>query len=206
MKSTNQPDQNNQQANQPAAPWEQQPGESTAAYAMATAYFELGPLRSLARVAHIFGKSPGTIGGYSRRYGWVARARAYDQYRAMVSPQQHTAAPTNQGGLESCRWAERVREGREVEWEVWRSLVARIQEMLSTPLEDRPWSARDLDIYCRLATSLMRQAAGEALAESTTAESREQELTVRVEYVMGDAPSCANDAPPSAEQPENEEG
>lgn len=201
MKPADQPDQT-------AAPWEQQPGESITAYAMATAYFELGPQRSLARVARLFGKSTGTIGGYSRRYGWVARARAYDQHRARVGQkeQQHKPAPAEHAPTETHRWKERMREGHEVEWEVWRSLVTRIQEMLNTPLEDRPWSARDLDIYCRLATSLMRQAAGEALEESAAVEGGENEFTVRVEYVERESPPCASDEPPPADQPDHEGG
>lgn len=58
-----------------------------------TTYRDLGPDRSLTRTAEALGRNRQTIADWSRHYGWVARAIAYDaeQDRLKLMAQQRAA-------------------------------------------------------------------------------------------------------------------
>lgn len=59
-------------------PWERLPEEPTKAWDAFAAYRDMGSLRSLAKVGRTLGKSTTMAEEWSRRWDWVARARAYD--------------------------------------------------------------------------------------------------------------------------------
>lgn len=60
-------------------PWERQPGEPAKMYIHFTAYRDLDPAkRSLAEAARQIGLAKETLGNYSARWNWVARAKAWD--------------------------------------------------------------------------------------------------------------------------------
>lgn len=61
-------------------PWTRRDGESGPAYEGFKTYLELGPNRSIVKVADALGKARQTIEGWSSRHGWVERVRAYDRY------------------------------------------------------------------------------------------------------------------------------
>ncbi|MDP9257549.1 MAG: hypothetical protein M3Q31_13465 [Actinomycetota bacterium] len=55
-------------------------GEGTKAFQAFTVYRELGPARSIAKVAQELGKSETIVGRWSADYGWVERASEWDDY------------------------------------------------------------------------------------------------------------------------------
>ncbi len=66
--------------------WERQPEETSKAYEAFICYRDLGPDRSLAKAAEsYYGSSTNLaqIGLWSRKFDWVARVRAYDDFLEM---------------------------------------------------------------------------------------------------------------------------
>lgn len=61
--------------------WEKQPFESMKAYHAFALYRDLGPTRSVAKVAGELNKSPSLIARWSRHNLWAIRKDAYDLYR-----------------------------------------------------------------------------------------------------------------------------
>ena len=66
---------------QAACPWQRRKGESRKAYAAFLAYRDLGPDRSLSRVAEALGKQLSLMKRWSAKHEWVWRAEAWDQAR-----------------------------------------------------------------------------------------------------------------------------
>lgn len=62
----------------PALPWQQQQGESGKAYEAFSTYRDLGPGRSITTLERTLHKSRALLGGWSSRYNWVNRCRAFD--------------------------------------------------------------------------------------------------------------------------------
>ncbi|MGZ4924285.1 MAG: hypothetical protein ACXV5H_10085 [Halobacteriota archaeon] len=60
--------------------WERLPGESAKAYDAFRCYRDMGPKRSIAKVARAMGCSTGLLKRWSSPYRWVARAMRYDDY------------------------------------------------------------------------------------------------------------------------------
>lgn len=161
--------------------WEQQPRESAQSYTLAQCYFAAGPERSLKQVAEQSGKSLGTIYNLSSRHRWRKRARAYDLHIEQIHQQERDKALHQVAGDEAHQWAQRLREGRECEWQVSQELLARVREMLATPTEGVRWTPKDVQTYSQLAALLLRRAAGEVAEPQETAAS--EDVRVRVEYV-----------------------
>ena len=66
-------------ANRPATePWERQPDESAKAFEAFVTYRDMGPDRSIQRVARECTKSVSLIKRWSRERGWTERIRAWD--------------------------------------------------------------------------------------------------------------------------------
>ena len=61
-------------------PWTRGPTESEQAYEGFQTYLRLGPGRSIAKAAAKLGKTNQALEPWSRKYGWVARVRQYDEY------------------------------------------------------------------------------------------------------------------------------
>jgi hypothetical protein len=61
------------------------PGESTVAHAAFTVYRDLGPGRSLRKVARMLGKSRQLLDRWSVQWDWVQRASAWDEQRDEVN-------------------------------------------------------------------------------------------------------------------------
>lgn len=64
-----------------SVPWEPLAGESSKAYRAFASYLELGPRRSLRRLGETSAKVR-QLEVWSSKYNWVARARAFDAWRA----------------------------------------------------------------------------------------------------------------------------
>ena len=69
-------------------PWEQQNGEGAKAFEAFCIYRDLGPSRSLAKVAKRLGKSNTLIERWSAAYDWVNRCNAWDLEQDRVARQQ----------------------------------------------------------------------------------------------------------------------
>jgi hypothetical protein len=65
-------------------PFEQQPRESSKAFAAFQVYLRLGPQRSLAAVGQQLGKSRIVIERWSSKFGWVSRVQAHAAHLAEV--------------------------------------------------------------------------------------------------------------------------
>ncbi len=81
-----------------ANPWDRLPNERSKAYHLFCLYRDLGPTRTLDKLAQIEDSDSNRIATranlkvYSRKYGWVARARSYDDYLAekeRIDNEQH---------------------------------------------------------------------------------------------------------------------
>lgn len=79
-------------------PWDRLPNERSKAYHLFCRFRDLGPTRSLGKLAHIQDSdskrvaSLANLKSYSRKYEWVERARSYDDYRAekeRIDNEQH---------------------------------------------------------------------------------------------------------------------
>jgi hypothetical protein len=72
-------------------PLERLPGESARAHEAIVEYAALGPERSLAKLAHVWGKSRSYVGQlerWSARYRWQERVAAYDEQVARTRVQR----------------------------------------------------------------------------------------------------------------------
>jgi hypothetical protein len=67
-----------------ALPFEQQPRESSKAFAAFQVYLRMGPQRSLAAVGQQLGKSGTVIERWSSKFDWVSRVQAYAAHLAEV--------------------------------------------------------------------------------------------------------------------------
>jgi hypothetical protein len=169
---------------QQAYAWERQSDETAAMYAAARVYFELGPRRTLRAVAEQCTRSRSTIQRWSSRHQWVARARAYDEYRLAQEDAARRRVLAQATQTEARKWAERLAQEREDEWESSRALLEKAREMLASPLEDTKWNWRDAGALIKQAADLVRLAAGGVdLEGGATGET----VTVRVEYATDDA-------------------
>lgn len=61
-------------------PWDKRDNETPAAFQAFKAYRDMGPARSIAKVARALDKSRNTINPWSARNEWVDRAAAWDRY------------------------------------------------------------------------------------------------------------------------------
>ena len=67
-------------------PWMRLPGESDTAYHRFSIYLQMGPERSISKVAERLGKSRGYekhIARWSSKFSWVGRVAEYDQHLVM---------------------------------------------------------------------------------------------------------------------------
>lgn len=110
--------------------WERQPGESARAYEAAQLYFTAGPDRAIAWVSQKLAKSVPFLKRWSRRWEWVARALAYDDWLAAQSKALLEKAAREQVAL----WQARDEADRQRKFDLAQKLMARIDKMLEFPL------------------------------------------------------------------------
>lgn len=65
-----------------ARPWNMRPGETAKAYQAFEVYRDMGPDRSLERVGQALAKTRQSLDGWSTRFEWQARVRAFDEAAA----------------------------------------------------------------------------------------------------------------------------
>lgn len=112
------------------------PNETTKAYNAFSVYRDLGPDRSLAKAAEIFygaRKNLAQLGLWSRRYDWVARARAYDDHLELVARnaiEKHEAARAEE-------FAERRARLREGVLDAGEKALERMNKILEWPMSEQ---------------------------------------------------------------------
>jgi hypothetical protein len=144
--------------------WERQEQESAAAYALAKTYFELGETRSLAETARIVGKSSSHLARLAKQHAWKERAKGYDYYCDQIYAHQREKVLQTNAEQESQQWVQRRYEQQERMWHVSEKLLARAQEMLTTPLDDVRWSLRDAATMTNMAIRLSKHLADDTQA------------------------------------------
>jgi hypothetical protein len=116
--------------------WERQLGESAKAYAAWTVYRDLGPERSLRKTAQMYYgciKNVHQLARWSRKFDWVERARAFDDYHEMI---RREAIETHQRSRLQV-FAARERKVQEELLEVKELYLAKLKTMAAWPLEKR---------------------------------------------------------------------
>ena len=110
--------------------WDRQPEEPAKAYRAFTLYRDMGPGRTLRQAAKNLQRSRSLLNEWSGKWGWVARAEAYD------AAMQTMAQAAYEQGLrtEAERWARRQNEQRDSEWAMARALMEKAGAMLRFPL------------------------------------------------------------------------
>jgi len=172
-----------QSENKAAQPWEQLDHESGKMYRLAKAFFELGPERSLKALAKVTGLKQTTLCQYASRFKWSQRARAYDRHYYQIEQKQKEQVLSEVARDDAEEWVRRVYENRETMWKVSSELLARAQEMLSTPLDQMRWSARDVATFSTTALHLS-QSIEKAVAEANTErEPSHADMRITVQYV-----------------------
>lgn len=126
--------------------WERQGGESVQAFEAFAVYRDLGPVRSVTKVARELDKSRALVGRWSRQFAWVLRATAYDREQDRVFLAEQAQARK-----------EIARRHAKLAQAVQSKAVARLQA-----LDPRELSPSELLRYIQVAAEIERRAVGEA--------------------------------------------
>lgn len=129
-----------------AQPWERQPGEGDAAFAAFVVYRDSGPDRNQRDTCAKIGRALSTVAEHCRRWGWPARAAAYDSWL----DQQGTAAVVDE-------LVEMNRRHAKLAMDALEKLAARLRNL--QPEEVTP---KVLASLLKAASDLERQARGAA--------------------------------------------
>jgi hypothetical protein len=109
-----------------ALPFEQQPKESSRAFAAFRVYLSLGPQRSLAAVGQNLGKSKVVIEGWSSKFDWVSRVKAYTAHLAEVERK----VIEGQGIEKAVEWGKMTEAVRRDAWKKSEELMAMADSFL----------------------------------------------------------------------------
>ncbi|MFF4802324.1 hypothetical protein ACFY1U_28630 [Streptomyces sp. NPDC001351] len=126
--------------------WERQGGESVQAFEAFAVYRDLGPARSVTKVARELDKSRALVGRWSRQFAWVVRASAYDREQDRLFLAEQAQARR-----------EIARRHAKLAQAVQSKAVARLQT-----LDPRELSPSELLRYIQVAAEIERRAVGEA--------------------------------------------
>ncbi len=143
-------------------PWERQGRESPQSFQAFAVYRDLGPARSVTKVARELDKSRALVGRWSRQFAWVVRATAYDREQDRLFLAEQAQARR-----------EIARRHAKLAQAVQSKAVARLQT-----LDPRELSPSELLRYIQVAAEIERRAVGEAPAAGTV-EERDQGADVR---------------------------
>jgi hypothetical protein len=127
-----------------AQPWERLHGESAKAFEAFVRYRDMGPERSLAKVARELGKSTTIIERWSARDSWVQRVAAWEEEQDRIWRDQQVAS--------------RREVGRR-QLRIANAMQAQLVQAL-TRLDLAALSPRDLGYWLDISTRVQRQALG----------------------------------------------
>lgn len=112
------------------AAWLRRPGESPRAYEAAMAYFEMRAGRSISAVSQRLGKHVSLLERWSKRWGWVERAAAFDEHlarEAQIAREQANREYT-------AKWQARAQEKLEEDYQRGKKIESKIDNILDLPL------------------------------------------------------------------------
>jgi hypothetical protein len=138
-------------------PFEQQPRESSKAFAAFSLYLSFGPQRSLAAVGRKLGKSKVVIERWSSKFDWVTRVQTHAAHMAVVE-REATEALARANAPE---WEKRKQEIRQEEWELHAECIRAGKEALKRFYEKgKGATLGDIARILELASKLGRLASG----------------------------------------------
>jgi len=138
--------------------FEQQPRESSKAFAAFKTYLEIGPDRSLVGVADKLGKSRTLLERWSKKFDWTARVQAHAAHLALVEREAIEAAARGK----AAEWEKRETQLRETEWAMHEAAIAAAKKGLAAYMEKDKVYANLADIarMLEIASKLGRLATG----------------------------------------------
>ena len=167
--------------------FEQQPRESSKAFAAFRIYLELGPERSLAVAADKLGKSKTLIERWSGKFDWPARVQAYAAHLALVEREAIETAARSKAAV----WENREQELRETEWAMHERAIAAAKRGLDAYMDREKVYANLADIarMLEIASKLGRLATGldkDAGGKSDEPQTLRVEVTVALEKIYSE--------------------
>jgi hypothetical protein len=170
------------------AAFEQQPKESSKAFAAFSLYLSLGPERSLAAVAQKLHKSVTIFGRWSAKFGWQERVAAHAAHLALVEREAIEASARSK----AAEWEKRETQLRETEWAMHERAIAAAKRGLDAYMEKDKVYANLADIarMLEIASKLGRLATGLDKSNGETADVPQTlrvEVTVALEKIYGQA-------------------
>jgi len=140
--------------------FEQQPKESTKAFAAFSVYLNLGPKRSLVAVRQELGKCMALLERWSARWRWSERVQAHAAHLAAVEREAAEALARGK----SVEWLTRQQEVRESEWAMHEKCIEAARRGLKAFMEREKVYANLADIsrILEVASKLGRLASGMA--------------------------------------------
>lgn len=138
-------------------PFEQQPKETSKAFAAFSLYLSLGPQRSLSAVGRKLGKSKVVIERWSAKFDWVTRVQSHAAHMAVVEREATEAlARASAPG-----WEKRKQEIRQEEWEIHAECIQAGREALKRFYgKEKGATLGDIARILELASKLGRLASG----------------------------------------------
>ena len=137
---------------EPLVPWNQQPCESSRAFAAFTIYRDLGESRSHAQVGQQLCKSTTLINRWSSEHDWVARVRAWDSHQERIVEQGREVAVR-------LAVAQQVRIAQIMRTKVAQRLVGAPEQNVQA-LDPNLLGPRDLVLWLKTAVEIERLALG----------------------------------------------
>ena len=119
---------NHQPSTTSQLPFEPAPTESHRAFQAFLCYFDLGRNRNLAEVARRTGAALNSVKGWSGRFAWKDRVRAYNTHLLQTRIQLETAAHRDVAAL----WTDRAQTFKAREWAAAEKLLASAQAVLDS--------------------------------------------------------------------------
>jgi len=160
-------------------PFEQQPRESSRAFAAFSLYLSLGPQRSLVAVGQKLGKSRVVIERWSTKFEWTSRVQAHAAHMALVE-REATEALARASAVE---WEQRKQEVRREEWDMHAEAIRAGKEALKRFYErGKGATLGDIARILELASKLGRLAAG--MATDKTEVTGESGGPVRIDVTL----------------------
>jgi hypothetical protein len=165
--------------------WEQREEETSKAYAAFKIYRDLEPAKRTINAAWRAAsqpkkgekpksdKTPGHFQDWYERHEWAPRAIAYDKYQRQIEEDARAEAQRENAR----KWAARVEEQRESEWQMRQQLLEKLDVMLKFPLVEKRievrhgeeihefhpanWRLRDVATFMLTASKVGRLATGQ---------------------------------------------
>ena len=168
--------------------FEQQPRESSKAFAAFSLYLNLGPQRSTAEVAKKLAKSEQLIRRWSAKFAWTDRVASHGAHLAIIEREAVEAVARGK----AAEWEKRETQLRETEWSMHERAIAAAKRGLDAYMEKEKVYANLADIarMLEIASKLGRLATGLDKSNGETADEPQTlrvEVTVALEKIYGQA-------------------